>query len=207
MIKIRRSVLSGILLGCSLSLALAETPTSHAPEAKPTALEQSGPAASDYRIGLGDVLQISVWREPDASVPTAAVRADGKISMPLVKEVEVVGLTAAQAENLLSQKLSRYILGANVTVIVKEVHSRKAYLTGAVRMVGAIDLRGQLTVMQALTQAGGLTDYAKRKQIYVLRNENGKQAKLPFNYDLVIKGENMEQNIVLAPNDMIVVPQ
>jgi polysaccharide export outer membrane protein len=160
-----------------------------------------------YRIGIGDVLQISVWKEPDASVPSAAVRSDGKISIPLIKEIELIGLSPMEAERTLSQRLARYIHGADVTVIVKEVHSRKVYLVGGVRSVGAVELKGPLTILQALTQAGGLTDYAKRKQIYVLRTENGKQQKLPFNYEAVIKGENVEQNILLLPNDTVVVPQ
>ena len=161
----------------------------------------------DYRIGPGDVLNISVWKEPDASVPSVTVRADGKISMPLVKEVEVAGFRPIEAERMLSARLSRYIHGADVTVIVTEVNSRKVYLVGGVRSVGAIDLRGGMTVLQAITQAGGVTDYAKRKKVYILRSENGRQVKLPFNYDAVIKGENIEQNVLLLANDTIVVPQ
>jgi polysaccharide export outer membrane protein len=160
-----------------------------------------------YRIGIADVLQISVWREPEASVAAATVRSDGKISLPLVKEVEVVGLSPAETERMLAQRLTRFIHGADVTVIVKEVHSRKVYLVGGVRSVGPIDLKGRTTVLQALTQAGGLTDYAKRKQIYVLRTENGRQEKFPFNYEAVIKGENVQENIVLQPNDTVVIPQ
>jgi polysaccharide export outer membrane protein len=176
-------------------------------------LPDQPPARSDgelpdgYRIGIGDVLQISVWREPEASVPAATVRSDGKISMPLIKEVEVVGLTPAETEQMLSERMTRYIHGANVAVIVKEIHSRKVYLVGGIKTVGAVELKGPMTVLQALTQAGGLTDYAKRKQIYVLRVENGKQVKLPFNYEAVIKGENKDQNIVLYADDTIVVPQ
>ena len=160
-----------------------------------------------YRIGPGDVLQISVFREPEASVPAATVRSDGKLSVPLIKEVEVVGLTATEAERMLAQKLSRYIRDPEVTLIVSQINSRKVYLVGAVKTVGTIDLKGPMTVLQAIAQAGGLTDYAKRKQIYVLRNEDGKQLKLPFNYDAAVKGEKVEPNIVLSPNDTIVVPQ
>jgi polysaccharide biosynthesis/export protein len=161
----------------------------------------------DYRIGPGDVLQVAVWKEPEASVPAVAVRADGRISLPLVKEVEVAGMTPAEAEQTLAAKLRRYIHAADVTVIVTQVNSRKVYMVGGIRNVGAIDLRGALTVLQAITQAGGLTDYAKRKQIYVLRTENGRQVKIPFNYEAVVRGEKMEQNILLAPNDTVVVPQ
>jgi polysaccharide biosynthesis/export protein len=177
------------------------------PQPQASARSANSDLPDNYRIGIGDVLQVSVWREPEASVSSAAVRSDGKISMPLIKEVEVVGLAPPEAERLLSERLSRYIHGADVAVIVKEVHSRKVYLVGGVKTVGAVELKGPMTVLQALTQSGGLTDYAKRKQIYVLRVENGKQTKLPFNYEAVIKGENVEQNVVLLPNDTVVVPQ
>lgn len=160
-----------------------------------------------YRIGAGDVLQVSVWKEPEASVPTIAVRADGNITVPLIKDVEVAGLTPAEVERLLAKKLDRFIPGADVTVIVTQVNSRKVYLVGAVRTVGTLDLKSDMTVLQAITQAGGLTEYAKRKQIYILRTENGKQMKLPFNYEAVIKGESTEENVLVLPNDTIVVPQ
>lgn len=176
-------------------------------EAGPEGTASNPTLPDDYRIGPGDVLTISVWKEPDASVPSVAVRADGKISLPLIKEVEVAGLKPLEAEQMLAARLGRYIRGADVTVIVTQVNSRKVYLVGGLKTVGSIDLRGGMTLLQAITQAGGLTDYARRKQIYVLRNENGRQVKLPFNYEAVIKGENMEQNILLYPNDTVVVPQ
>jgi polysaccharide export outer membrane protein len=178
---------------------------------RPPSEERTPSGSSDlpegYRIGPGDVLQISVFREPDASVPSAAVRSDGKISMPLIKEVEIIGLTATEAEKRIAERLSQFIHGPEVTVIVSQINSRKVYLVGGVRSVGAIDIKGPMTVLQAITHAGGLTDYAKRKQIYVLRTENGRQLKLLFNYEAVLKGEKMEQNILLAPNDTVVVPQ
>jgi polysaccharide export outer membrane protein len=159
-----------------------------------------------YRIGAGDVLQIAVWKEPDASVPQAVVRADGKISMPLIKEVDVVGLTPAELEKTLAEKLSKLINGPDVTVVAKEIHSLKVYLAGAVRKEGPVPLLHPMTVLQAINEAGGLTDYAKRRKIYILRQESGKQTRLPFDYQAVIKGEQPSQNILVMPNDMIVVP-
>ncbi len=161
----------------------------------------------DYQIGAGDVLQIAVWREPDASVPSVVVRPDGKIAMPLIKEVEVAGLTPLQAEKTITDKLSTLINGVDVTVIVTKIESKKIYVLGAVNKEGTIPYTYRMSVMQALSEAGGLNDYAKRKKIYVLRHESGKEARLPFNYEAVIKGEKMEQNILLAPGDTIVVPQ
>jgi polysaccharide biosynthesis/export protein len=174
---------------------------------RPSTGTPDGDLPDGYRIGAGDVLQVSVWREPDASVAAATVRGDGKISLPLVKEVELAGLTPTEAEQMLTQKLARFVHGADVTVVVREVNSRKIYLVGALRRVGAIDMRGRITILQAITEAGGLNDFAKRRQIYVLRNEGGKQLRIPFDYDAFIDGERTDQNILLFPNDTIVVPQ
>jgi polysaccharide export outer membrane protein len=160
----------------------------------------------DYVIGAGDVLAVNVWKEPDASVPSAVVRPDGKISMPLLKEVSVVGLTPKQVEKQISDQLAQFITGADVTIVVAGIHSKKVYLAGAVRKEGPIPYSYQMTVMQALSEGGGLSDYAKRAKIYILRNENGRQFRLPFDYNAVLKGERMELNIILQPGDTVVVP-
>jgi polysaccharide export outer membrane protein len=160
----------------------------------------------DYQIGAGDVLQVNVWKEPDVSVPTAVVRPDGKISLPLLKDVSVLGLTPKQAENMITQELGQFITGADVTVVVAEINSKKVYLLGAVKKEGPLPYTYRMSVMQAISEGGGLTDYAKRKKIYVLRTENGQQFRLPFNYDAVLKGEHMELNIALLPDDTVVVP-
>ena len=159
-----------------------------------------------YTIGAGDVLQVDVWKEPEASVQAAVVRPDGKVSLPLVKEIDAQGLTPAQFEKSLTAKLDHFIHGADVTVVVKAINSRKVYLVGAVTKVGPIPLLYDMTVLQVLAEAGGLTEYAKKKKIYVLRTENGKQVKLPFDYNAVIKGEHVEQNVQVLPNDTIVIP-
>jgi polysaccharide export outer membrane protein len=151
-------------------------------------------------------LQILVWKEPDASVPTAVVRPDGKITLPMIREVEVAGLTPAELEKTLTEKLSKFIRAADVTVIVKGISGQRIYLSGAVRREGPVILESAMTVLQAINIAGGLTDYAKKKKIYILRNENGRPVKLPFDYQAVINGDRPELNILLRPNDMIVVP-
>jgi polysaccharide export outer membrane protein len=161
----------------------------------------------DYRIGSGDVLQIVVWKEPDASVPGVVVRSDGKITLPLVKEMYVLGMTPIELEKALTEKLSKFVVGADVTVVPKEITSHKIYLVGGVRREGPVLLSRSMTVLQAITEGGGLSDYAKSKKIYVLRNQDGKQVKLPFDYHSVIRGERMEQNIALLPDDTIVVPR
>jgi len=161
----------------------------------------------DYRIGAGDVLQINVWKEPDASIPAAVVRSDGRISLPLIKEIQVIGMTPAELEGVLTERIGKLIHGADVTVLVREIHSENVYLIGAVRREGPIPLVSSMTVLQAIAQAGGLSDYARRSKIYILRHGNGGQIRLPFDYAAVIKGSRMEQNVVLRPGDTIVVPQ
>lgn len=161
----------------------------------------------DYRIGAGDLLQIMVWKEPDASVPSTLVRPDGKIAVPILKEIDVAGLTPTELEKKIAAGLSTFISEADVTVVVTGINSRKAYVIGAVRREGPMLLQYRMTILQALSEAGGLTDYAKKKKIYLLRTENGKQYRLPFNYEAVIRGEQIEQNIQVMPGDTIVVPQ
>lgn len=189
--------------------AAAGTPAqrpSTVPENLPPAPGNREAMADGYRIGGGDILQISVWKEPEASVPRAVVRPDGRISLPLLKEVEVLGLTPAEAEKVITTRLAKLIPAADVTVVVTTINSTKIYVVGAVKKEGPIPYTYRMTVMQALSEAGGLSDYAKRKKIYILRTENGKDFRLPFDYDAVLKGERMELNVPLLPNDTLVVP-
>jgi polysaccharide biosynthesis/export protein len=188
------------------SQAATPNDSSQTPPAAPEARTPDQGSPDGYRIGAGDVLQISVWKDPDTSVPSAVVRPDGKISMPLLKEVRVAGLTPQEAELLITKRLAQFIRGADVTVVVSKINSTKAYVIGAVKKEGPISLPYRMTILQALSEAGGLTDYAKRKKIYLLRTENGKQFRFPFNYEAVIKGQQMGENIPVIPGDTIVVP-
>ncbi|HXI38635.1 MAG TPA: polysaccharide biosynthesis/export family protein [Bryobacteraceae bacterium] len=199
--------LIGALLSPAQVAPNAKPPSSLPPAASTSAASSTIPnVPAGYRIGAGDSLGINVWREQEASVQSVTVRPDGKISLPLVKEVDVLGLTPSELEKLLTSKLEPVIRGVDVTVVVREIRSKKVYLIGAVNKVGPVPLLSDMTVLQALAEAGGITDFAKKKNIYVMRNENGKQVKLPFNYVAVIKGEHIEQNIKLQPDDTIVVP-
>jgi polysaccharide biosynthesis/export protein len=169
----------------------------------------SAPAANtldEYKIGAGDVLKITVWHEPDASLPSAIVLPNGRISVPLLHDIEVAGLTVPQLEKLLAERFSSFIDTPEVSVVVTGANSKKIYLSGKVKKEGPLPYTYEMTVMQALTEAGGVTDFAKKKGIYVLRTENGRQFKLPFDYAAVLKGEHLETNIQLIPGDMIVVP-
>jgi polysaccharide export outer membrane protein len=180
------------------SAAAAGTP-------KPDVINRGVP--DEYRIGEGDVIQINVWGEPTASVTGVVVRPDGMITMPLVKDISVAGLTPAEAEKTITEQLSKQIKAADVTVIVNQINSKKIFVVGGgVKKEGPISFTYRMTVMQALSEAGGLTDYAKRKKIYVLRNENGRQYKLNFDYDAVLKGEHMETNYRMIAGDILVVP-
>jgi polysaccharide export outer membrane protein len=169
-------------------------------------IPQTANAPDDYRIGAGDILKITVWHEPDASLPSAVVLPNGRISVPLLHEVEVAGLTVPQLEKLLTDRFSSMINTPAVSVVVTGMNSKKIYITGKVKKEGPLSYTYQMTVMQALSEAGGVTEYAKKKGIYVLRNEDGRQFKIPFDYAAVLKGERLETNVPLIPGDMIVVP-
>jgi polysaccharide export outer membrane protein len=160
---------------------------------------------ADYTIGEQDSLMIVVWKEPELSGP-AVVRPDGKITVPLANEVYVIGLTPLQLQNLLMEKLKPLVNAAQVTVTVRDIKSYKVYLIGQVARQGEFQINNSTTVFQVIAEAGGLSEFAKRKKIYVLRNVNGKQVRYPFNYDEVIQGKNIQQNIGLQRGDTIVVP-
>jgi polysaccharide export outer membrane protein len=160
---------------------------------------------ADYVIGPQDVVRIDVWKEPDIS-RTIPVRPDGKLSLPLLNDIQASGLTAVQLGKAIREGLTKYLTNPEVTVTVTEINSRRVYITGEVTRAGAFPLLPNMTVLQALSSAGGFTQFAKLKGIYVLRNEGGKQVKLPFNYKEVVKGKNQDENILLQPGDVIVVP-
>src|SRR6266478_1324552 len=151
---------------------------------------------AEFKIGPQDVLRIDVWKEPDIS-RAVPVRPDGKISLPLLNDVQAAGLTAMQLAGSLRESFSKYLTNPQVTVTVTEINSRRVYITGEVAHAGALPLLPNMTVLQALSSAGGFTQFAKLKSIYVLRNEDGKQVKHPFNYKEVVKGNFPEQNILL----------
>ena len=158
----------------------------------------------DYVIGADDVLKISVWKEPDLS-ESLPVRPDGKISMPLLNDISAAGLTPLQLRDSITEKLKKYIADPRVTVVVTAMNSRRIFVTGEVTHSGPMALLPHMTMLQALS-AAGFTQFANLKGIYLLRTENGKQVKLPFNYKEVVKGNHPEQNIALKPGDTLVVP-
>lgn len=161
------------------------------------------PHGADYRIGAGDLLRISVWEEPEFAT-TAVVRSDGKISIPLVSDLPVDGITPEAAQALLAAQLTKFVKHPRVTVIVEEIHSRIVYVTGEVQHPGAYPLIAPMNVVQVIARAGGPTEYAKKKDIYVLHQDGGPRVKV--NYQLVLEGRHLEENIGLIPGDTVVVP-
>jgi polysaccharide export outer membrane protein len=159
---------------------------------------------SDYMIGADDQLKISVWNEPNLT-ETVPVRPDGKISMPLLNDITAAGLSPLQLKDSITEKLKKYIADPRVTVVVAAMNSRRIFVTGEVTHSGPMALLPHMTVLQALAEAG-FTQFANLKSIYLLRVENGKQTKLPFNYKEVVKGNHPEENIPLKPGDTVVVP-
>jgi polysaccharide export outer membrane protein len=165
----------------------------------------AAPASNtSYIIGADDVLQISVWKEPDLTT-TLPVRPDGNISLPLLNDVPAAGLTPMQLAANITEKLRKYVADPRVTVLVAQINSKKFYVTGEVQHTGGFQLLPGMTVLQALAQAG-FTQFANTKGIYLLRNENGRQQKIPVNYKRLIKGDAAQQNIALKAGDTIVVP-
>lgn len=158
-----------------------------------------------YVIGSNDVLSIVFWRDKEMSADVT-VRPDGKISLPLLKDITVAGLTPEELRLRLVDAASNYLAEPNATVIVKEIHSRNVFITGNVGKPSAYPLIGNVNVLQLIATAGGLLEYADAKNIKIIRNENGRQRYLHFNYKEVVQGRNTEQNIVLKPGDTIVVP-
>jgi polysaccharide export outer membrane protein len=194
---------SGVAWAQDVSGAGAAKPEkAAASEARTEAAASAVP--SDYVIGADDTLHITVWKEPDMSV-TLPVRPDGKISIPLLNDVQAAGMTPMQLGASITEKLKKYIADPRVTVVVTAMNSQRIYVLGEVTHTGAMALLPHMTVLQALASAG-FTQFANLKAIYLLRTENGQETKVRFNYKEAIKGRGTQQNIVLKPGDTLVVP-
>jgi len=163
------------------------------------------PVDPKYAIGPQDVLSISVWKESDLT-ETVVVRPDGRISLPLVNDVQAAGLTPMQLAGSVTAELRKYVSDPRVTVVVTQINSQRIYVLGEVNKAGAYALFPGMTLLQALSSAGGFTQFADVKKIYLLRTENGGQAKFLFNYKEVVHGRAPEQNIALRTGDTLIVP-
>lgn len=185
----------------STGSAPAPKKSGHSTPASPDS--QRAPAPEGYKIGVDDSLFISVWKEPDLS-SQVTVRPDGVITLPLINDVPVVGLTPKELQNLLTEKLKQFVNEPQVTVVVRDIRSRKVFLVGQVGKQGSIPLSGNMTMMELIASAGGLGPFAKSESIYILRTRDGHQTKIPFHYKKTLQGKSSD--IVLEPGDMIVVP-
>jgi polysaccharide biosynthesis/export protein len=162
-------------------------------------------AAEDYVIGPDDVLSVVFWREKELSVD-AVVRPDGKISLPLINEVMAAGLTPEQLRDRITKQASAFVKDPQATVVVKEINSRKVYITGQVEKPGAYPLTTRLSVMQLIAMAGGLKEYAKSDRIVVMRLEQGREVRHRFDYKKVFEGKDDARNLEMRPGDTVVVP-
>lgn len=203
-----------VLCGSALGSARAAVQTNGGATTAPAAMAQmpseattTGKAHDDaFIIGNEDMLAISVWKEPELS-KSVPVRSDGRISLPLVGEIQAAGKTPLQLETDIASKLTNFITAPEVTVIVEKVNSKKFNIVGEVSRPGSYPIATATTIMDAIAAAGGFRDFAKKTGVYILRKSpDGHEARINFNYKEFIKGKNPDQNVKLQADDTIIVP-
>lgn len=189
------------------AMAVASSAAPQAPAASPAASipPATTPLPAGYVIGPDDLLSVVFWRDKDMSAEVV-VRPDGKISLPLLNDVVAAGLTPEQLRVQITEAAGKLLAEPSATVVVKEIHSRKVYITGNVGKPGTYPLSGDMTVLQLIALAGGLAEYADAKNIVIMRTEGGQAQSFKFNYKDVVKQKNVQQNILLKPGDTVVVP-
>jgi polysaccharide export outer membrane protein len=204
---------ASLLVGSAASAQ--ELAATAAPNLAPAPAAAAAPAATvvetailnnsrDYKIGPEDLLDISVWKNPELS-RTVPVRPDGKVSLPLVNDIQASGLTPTALRQQLIERLSEFIPSPEVAVIVREVHSMKVAVVGSVKTPGRYELKSAATVLEMIALAQGFTDFASRDRVVILREENGETKRIPFNYRKVAAGDE-QANLIVQPGDIIVVP-
>jgi polysaccharide export outer membrane protein len=200
-----KKLIAFVSLGCLFVVGIAYAQQGQTPS---TGVKGSGAVTADsdkYVIGPEDVLSIHVWKE-DALTRQVPVRSDGKISLPLIDEIQAAGLTPLQLKEALMLRLKEFIDNPSVSVIVTEANSQKVYVSGEVKTPGVYRLRGETTVLQVIPMAGGFTEWADQKKVLVIRKEGEKDRRIVVNYKKIVSGEDMGANIVLKPGDTIIVP-
>jgi polysaccharide biosynthesis/export protein len=192
-----------VLLYAALLVTMSGTPS--AQTQKPQTAPATAPVLpSDYVIGVEDVLNVIFWREKDMSAEVV-VRPDGKISLPMLNDVQAAGLTPEQLADIVAKAGSKFVRDSGATVMVKEIRSRKIYIIGEVNRPGTIQLGSEMTVLQALGEAGGFVEGADKGDVIIVRKEGNSERRFKFNYNDVVKGKNPAQNIRLMPGDTIIV--
>ena len=202
-------LLSTLVLGAAASGQNVDQAPAAAADATSQSPAQPDKKAADdsFVIGNDDVLSINVWNEPDFNKQSLPVRSDGKISLPLIGEMQAAGLTPLKLQQDIATKLRSFITQPDVTVIVLQINSQKFNILGRVAKPGSYSLTATTSVLDAIAEAGGFQDFAKQKEVYILRkNPDGGQSRISFNYKDVIRGKHPEQNIKLEPHDTIIVP-
>ena len=180
----------------------AEDKNTSAPKQKSLARVED----TSYKIGGGDILQVTTWREPDFSLEEILVRIDGKITLPLLDDIQAAGLTSLELKKDIQKKLKKFVDNPVVTVTVRSPASQKFYILGEVARTGEYALTKDLTVLQAFALAGGFTEWASKKEIILMRYEDGKDKIYRINYKDIMKGKDFSQNIHIKANDTIIVP-
>lgn len=200
--RLKASITIGLMAAALMTPGLIR---GQARSTKPTS-SSAVPAtqSKSYKIGPTDVLDINVWKQPNLSL-SVPVRPDGKISLPLLGDVQAAGLTPMELGNSIQEMLKKYVSNPQVTVIVTAVNSQRVYVLGQVNRPGPVQLYPNMTVLQALSAAGGFTQFAKRKRVYILRRVGTKEQRYGFNYKAALRGDP-DQTTVLRPGDTIIVP-
>ena len=196
-------LLTCVCCGLAVIVASAQAPSGGATPNAPTV---PGIVLADYVIGVGDRLGIMFWRKQDKALSSeVVVRPDGKISVPMLNDISAAGLRPEQLAAAVQTAAAKYIRDAQATVIVREIHSRRIFVIGEVANPGPVDVGAEMTVLQALAEAGGLLEHAKKSAVVIVRKENGRETRFKFNYKDVVRGKNIDQNIRLVPGDTILV--
>ena len=160
---------------------------------------------AEYVVGLGDQLQIMVWKEPDLT-QTMSVRIDGRISLPLVGDVEAAGKTIRDLKKILEEKYAAVIAEPAVSVMLAQSRSWRYYIIGKVSKPGEYPIDFPITVLQAIARSGGFLEWAKTEKISIVRHEDGRETIAPFNYEALVNGQNLSQNVLVKPGDTIIIP-
>lgn len=193
----------GMLVSPVLCLAQNQEPAA-TPPATATPAPPPGTSNDTYVIGSNDVLNVTVWKEPTLS-GSLLVRPDGMISIPLIGDVQAAGLTSLRLADQISAKLKKYVQDPNVSVVVAQIHSKVVYMIGEVGHTGPVEMTPNMTLLEAISSAGGLTEFANKKKIYLLRDQEGKRQRIPVHYKQALAGD-LSFDLPLKPGDTIVVP-
>jgi polysaccharide export outer membrane protein len=194
----------GLCAALSVSLAAQSPRPPQRPAAGPPSPVASPTLPTDYVIGVEDVLSVVFWRDKEMS-GDVVVRPDGKISLPMLDDLQAAGMTPEQLAEAVEKAATKFVRDPGATVIVKEIRSRKVYVIGEVNTPGTFPLGSQMNVMQMIAQAGGFQEHAKKGDVVIVRTENGQERRYKFNYNDVVRGKKVEQNIRLLPGDTILV--